>query len=74
VQVAAFKTEAKAAAYAMELNQRYPDVFVDTLEAAVNGYLRYRVRVGHLPNINAAKELETQLRREGLEPFVYMLN
>jgi hypothetical protein len=74
VQVAAFKTEAKAAAYAMELNQRYPDVFVDTLEAAANGYLRYRVRVGHLPNINAAKELETQLRREGLEPFVSMLN
>jgi type II secretory pathway component HofQ len=74
VQVAAFRTEARAGDYAMELNRKYPDVFVDTLETPAKGYLRYRVRVGHLPNINAAKELENQLRREGLEPFVSILN
>lgn len=73
VQVAAFKTEAKAAAYAMELNTRYSlDVFVDTLETTDPGYLRYRVRIGHLPNSNAAKELENQLRRDGLETFVVL--
>jgi len=74
VQVAAFKTEARAAAYAMELNRKYLDVFVDPLETAVAGYLRYRVRVGHLPNMSAAKELENQLRSDGLEPFVALLN
>jgi hypothetical protein len=58
----------------MELGRKYPDVFVDALETAVKGYLPYRVRVGHFPNINAAKELENQLRREGLEPFVSLLN
>ena len=71
VQVAAFRTEARAGAYAMELNTKYQlDVFVDTLETADPGYLRYRVRIGHLPNFNAAKELENQLRRDGLEPLV----
>jgi cell division septation protein DedD len=74
VQVAAFRTEARADAYAMELNRKYLDVFVDTLDTSVKGYLRYRVRLGHLPNINAAKELENQLRREGLDPFVAPLN
>jgi SPOR domain/Bacterial type II and III secretion system protein len=74
VQVAAFRTEAKAGDYAMELSQKYPDVFVDTLETAAKGSFRYRVRVGHIPNLNAAKELESQLRREGLEPFVSPLN
>jgi Flp pilus assembly secretin CpaC len=74
VQVAAFRTEAKAGDYAMELSQKYPDVFVDTLETAAKGYLPYRVRVGHFPNINAAKEVENQLRREGLAPFVSTLN
>jgi type II secretory pathway component HofQ len=71
VQVAAFRTEARAGAYAMELNTKYNlDVFVDALETADPGYLRYRVRIGHLPNFNAAKELENQLRRDGLEPLV----
>jgi hypothetical protein len=70
VQVAAFKTEARANDYAMELSQKYPDVFVDTLDPAPKGYFPYRVRVGHLTNINAARELENLLRREGLEPFV----
>jgi hypothetical protein len=75
VQVAAFRTEARAGDYAVELNKKYPDVFVDALEeTAAKGYLRYRVRVGHLPNISAAKELENQLRRDGLEPFVSTLN
>jgi cell division septation protein DedD len=74
VQVAAFRTEARAGDYAMQLNRKYPDVFVDMLETAAKGYLPYRVRVGHFPNINAAKELENQLRREGLEPFVSPLN
>jgi Flp pilus assembly secretin CpaC len=74
VQVAAFRTEAKASAYAAELKKKYLDVFVDTLESAAEGYFRYRIRVGHLPNINAARELENQLRRDGLEPFVAALN
>jgi hypothetical protein len=75
VQVAAFRTEAKAGDYAMELSRKYPDVFVDMLvEAAAKGYLPYRVRIGHFPNTNAAKELESQLRREGLSPFVSPLN
>lgn len=74
VQVAAFRTEARAGDYATELGRKYPDVFVDTLETAAKGYLPYRVRVGHFPNINAAKELENQLRREGLAPFVSPLN
>jgi Flp pilus assembly secretin CpaC len=73
VQVAAFRTEARAGAYAMELNTKYPiDVFVDTLETTDPAFLRYRVRVGHLPNFNAAKELENQLRRDGLDPLVVM--
>jgi Flp pilus assembly secretin CpaC len=74
VQVAAFKTEAKANAYAMELSGKYPDVFVDVLEAPAKGLFPYRIRVGHLGNVNAAKELERQLRRDGLEPLVLMLN
>lgn len=74
LQVAAFRTEAKAAEYAMELNKKYPDVFVDILEPPATGFLRYRVRVGHLTNINAAKELENQLRSEGIEPFLSLLN
>jgi len=74
VQVAAFRTEARADAYSMELKTKYPDVFVDTLLSANDGYLRYRVRVGHFPNTSAAKELENQLRRDGLHPFVAMLN
>jgi len=74
VQVAAFRTEGKADAYAMELKRKYPDVFVDTLVSANDGYLRYRVRVGHFPNISAAREFENQLRRNGLEPYVAMLN
>ena len=74
VQIAAFRTEARADAYAMELKGKYLDVFVDTLVSASDGYLRFRVRVGHFPNISAAKELENQLRRDGLQPFVAMLN
>ena len=74
LQVAAFRTEARADAYAVELRGKYLDVFVDTLDAAAEGFLRYRVRVGHLPSISAARELETQLRRDGLEPFVAILN
>jgi type II secretory pathway component HofQ len=74
VQVAAFRTEAKAGDYAMELSLKYSDVFVDMLETAAKGYLPYRVRIGHFPNINAAKELEGQLRHEGLAPFVSPLN
>jgi cell division septation protein DedD len=74
VQVAAFRTEARADAYVVELKRKYPDVFVDSLVSANDGYLRYRVRVGHLPNTSAARELEKQLRRDGLQPFVAMLN
>jgi len=74
VQVAAFRTEARADAYSMELKPKYPDVLVDTLLSANDGYLRYRVRVGHFPNTSAAKELENRLRRDGLQPFVAMLN
>lgn len=74
VQVAAFRTEAKAREYAMGLNRKYPDVYVDALETAAKGYLPYRVRVGHLPTMNSAKELENQLRRESLEPLVVRLN
>ena len=71
VQVAAFRTEAKAGAYATELNTKYPlDAFVDTLETTDPTFLRYRVRLGHLQNFNAAKELENQLRRDGLNPLV----
>ena len=73
VQVAAFRTEAKAGAYATELNTKYPlDAFVDTLETTDPAFLRYRVRLGHLPNFNAAKELENQLRRDGMNPLVVM--
>lgn len=74
VQVAAFRTEVRADAYVKELNGKYLDVFVDPLEPAPAGYLPYRVRVGHLPSISAAKELENQLRRGGLDPFVATLN
>jgi hypothetical protein len=71
VQVAAFRTEAKAGAYATELKAKYPlDAFVDTLETTDPAFFRYRVRIGHLPNFNAAKELENQLRRDGLAPLV----
>jgi len=74
VQVAAFRTEARADTYAMELKRKYPDVFVDTIQGAPDGNLRYRVRVGHLPSVNAARELQNQLRRDGLVPFVASVN
>jgi Flp pilus assembly secretin CpaC len=74
VQVAAFRTEARADTYAMDLKRRYPDVWVDTIQGAPEGNLRYRVRVGHLPNFNAARELQNQLRRDGLVPFVASVN
>jgi septal ring-binding cell division protein DamX len=74
VQVAAFRTKEKARVYAAELNTKYLDVFVETVETVPEGYFRYRIRVGHFPNIAAARELETQLRRDGLEPFVAILN
>jgi Flp pilus assembly secretin CpaC len=74
VQVGAFRTEAKAQSVAGDLKKRYPDVFVNTLDTVSEGHPRFRVRVGHLPNIQAAKELENRLRLEGLETFVAPLN
>jgi Flp pilus assembly secretin CpaC len=74
VQVAAFITEPKARGYAAELNKKYPDAYVDTLESLGEGRPRYRVRIGHLPNIRLAKELESQLRRDGIDTFVVTLN
>jgi Flp pilus assembly secretin CpaC len=73
VQVAAFTTETKARAVAAELSKKYPGVYVNTLETLAEGRPRYRVRVGHLPNVRAARELESQLRRDGLETFVAVL-
>ena len=54
----------------MELKKKYVDVFVETQETVPEGYSRYRIRIGHLPNFTAARDLENQLRRDGLEPFV----
>jgi Flp pilus assembly secretin CpaC len=73
VQVGAFTTEAKARGIAAELNKKYPDAYVDTLETAAEGRPRYRIRVGHFPNYRLAKELEGQLRRDGFDPFVATL-
>jgi hypothetical protein len=74
VQVAAFTTEAKARGYATELIKTYPNVFVDTLKTSEEGRFRYRVRIGRFSSTRAAKELEQQLRRDGLDTFVANLN
>jgi hypothetical protein len=74
VQVGAFITEAKARGFAAELNRKYPDVFVHTLETLAKGHPRYRVRIGHFPTAQAAKELENQLRRDGLQTLVAIVN
>jgi len=68
VQVAAFRDEAAARTLQRQLNGRYGDVFVMTVD--LGGVPYYRVRVGRLATISAAQQVARRLDREGFTPFV----
>jgi cell division protein FtsN len=67
VQVGAFSNQVTANNLKRELEKRYPDVFI---EALVSTRVIYRVRVGHFKGIQAARQVEAQLKAEGLETTI----
>jgi cell division protein FtsN len=69
VQVGAFSVSQNAEALAAELSKKYESVFINELAA---GSTFYRVRIGSLPNLQAAQQLQKQLASEGFRPFVIL--
>jgi len=69
VQVGAFRSSAKADALAGKLEKQFPDVFVEEISG---GNTPYRVRVGHLSNLSAAKQLRQKLLQRGIDSFVVL--
>jgi cell division protein FtsN len=67
VQVGAFSSSVKAESLATELKKKFQGVFVD--QAPV-GTTPYRVRVGRLSTLAAAKRVRSRLQALGFESFV----
>ena len=73
VQVGAFEVQENARKLRRRLERRYQPVFIHEYDSP-NG-LFYRVRVGRVPSIEAAKQLAHKLRQEEkLVPFVVRLD
>lgn len=71
VQVGAFETQSAAETLRKELEQRYPDVTVQTFSGTRT---LYRVRVGRLADLDSAEKLAKELRESQFDPFVVRLN
>lgn len=71
IQVGAFGSQEAAEALKKDLEGRYKNVTIQTVTAPQT---LYRVRVGRLPDLNAAEDLMKLLREEKFDPFVVRLN
>ena len=71
VQVAAFDSEAKADAMISQLKRKkYNGAFIEKLSG---GRAVYRVRVGQFTDLQAARDLQKNLERDGFNTFVATL-
>jgi rare lipoprotein A len=70
VQVGAFANRQSAEELKRRLEGKYGPVSLQTVSG---GQTMYRVQVGREPDIDAARKLAAQLRREDLNPFVVRL-
>ena len=53
----------------MELKKKFPGVFVDK---ARSGATPYRVRVGRLVDLAAARQLQSKLTEQGFDSFIVL--
>jgi cell division septation protein DedD len=67
VQVGAFGSSANAESLVAELKKKFEGVFVDH---APEGRTPYRVRVGRLSTLTAARQIQSRLTAQGFEAFV----
>ena len=67
VQVGAFASSAKAELLVGELRQKFEGVFIDQTQA---GPTPYRVRVGRLATLAAAKQIRSRLVAQGFASFI----
>jgi hypothetical protein len=67
VQVGAFRDRQRAEALAAEMGKRFGKAFIETDPALRTPY---RVRLGQLPNLAAARQLQRKLRNLGFDSFV----
>jgi rare lipoprotein A len=67
VQVGAFESRRSAEQLKQRLQKEYPSVTVQTFEGEKT---MYRVRIGNEPDLQAAEEIASQLRKQNLKPFV----
>jgi rare lipoprotein A len=71
VQVGAFESREVAESLKKQLEQRYPNVTIETFSTTRTFY---RVRVGRLADMASAEQLVKILREEKFDPFVVRLN
>ena len=71
VQVGAFDSSVNAVALVGELKKKFEGVYVDK---APSGSTPYRVRVGRLSDIAAARQLQGKLEDQGFDSFVVFTN
>jgi cell division protein FtsN len=69
VQVGAFKSSVKAEALAGKLEKQFAEVFVAEVPEADTPY---RVRIGHLSNLAAARQLKQKLTKQGIDSFIVL--
>jgi cell division septation protein DedD len=69
VQVGAFGSSDNAETLVVELKKKFPGVFVDK---ATSGTTPYRVRVGRLVDLAAARQLQSKLTEQGFDSFVVL--
>jgi SPOR domain len=69
VQVGAFRDRTRAEALVAEMQKKFPGAFI---ESDPSSRTPYRVRVGRLPNLAAARQLQRRLRSLGLDCFVVL--
>jgi rare lipoprotein A len=73
VQIAAFSDRANAERLRERLLARYQPIFIQDIDAPSGHF--YRVRVGRVPNSDAAQQLAAQLRSaDGFQTFVMRLD
>jgi len=67
VQVGAFGTTTNAEALADELKKKFQGVFIDE---AVDVRTPFRVRVGRVSTLTAAKRIQSQLKAQGFDSYI----
>jgi hypothetical protein len=73
VQVGAFDSEIKAQNLETELLQKHADVFIEKITSGAATKAPYRVRVGRLPDMKSARQLQQQLSEEGFDTYITTL-